>query len=290
MNSVYDKKWSLFQIIMLIICFALMAVTLAPVLNIIALSFSGKNAIAKGIVGLVPVEFTTQAYESIFGNGNIVFSMFYSLVLTVGVGFLSTFVTILAAYPLSKIDLKGKRIFMTLITITMYVSAGTVPNYLLIKNLHLLDTLWALVLPSLISPFNLIILRTFFMGINKSLFEAAYMDGCGEWGCLFKIAIPLSKPSIATITLFYAVSRWNGVSDVLYYITKTNLYTLQYQLKLLLDSFTIVYSPEEMQTMTVTAENVKSAAIIFAMLPVLVIYPFAQKYFTKGVMIGGVKE
>lgn len=290
MNSVYDKKWSLFQIIMLIICFVLMAVTLAPVLNIIALSFSGKNAIAKGIVGLVPVEFTTQAYESIFGNGNIVFSMFYSLVLTVGVGFLSTFVTILAAYPLSKIDLKGKRIFMTLITVTMYVSAGTVPNYLLIKNLHLLDTLWALVLPSLISPFNLIILRTFFMGINKSLFEAAYMDGCGEWGCLFKIAIPLSKPSIATITLFYAVSRWNGVSDVLYYITKTNLYTLQYQLKLLLDSFTIVYSPEEMQTMTVTAENVKSAAIIFAMLPVLVIYPFAQKYFTKGVMIGGVKE
>lgn len=290
MNSVYDKKWSFFQIIMLIICFVLMAVTLAPVLNIIALSFSGKNAIAKGIVGLVPVEFTTQAYENIFGNGNIVFSMFYSLFLTVGVGFLSTFVTILAAYPLSKIDLKGKRIFMTLITVTMYVSAGTVPNYLLIKNLHLLDTLWALVLPSLISPFNLIILRTFFMGINKSLFEAAYMDGCGEWGCLFKIAIPLSKPSIATITLFYAVSRWNGVSDVLYYITKTNLYTLQYQLKLLLDSFTIVYSPEEMQTMTVTAENVKSAAIIFAMLPVLVIYPFAQKYFTKGVMIGGVKE
>ena len=290
MNTIYDKKWSFFQIVMFIVCCLAIVITLAPVLNLVAVSFSGKNAIAKGIVGLIPREFTLEAYESVFGNGNIVYSLFYSLALTVFTGFLSTFMTILAAYPLSKMELKGNHIFMTLITITMYVSAGTVPGYLLVKGLGLLNSVWALVLPSLISPFNLIILRSFFIGINKSLFEAAYMDGCGEWGCLFKIAIPLSKPSIATIMLFYSVSRWNGVSDVLYYIDDTKLYTLQYQLKLLLDSFTIVYSPQEMETLTITGENVKAATIIFAMVPILIVYPFVQKYFTKGVMIGGVKE
>ena len=198
--------------------------------------------------------------------------------------------TILAAYPLSKSDLKGRHVFLVLITITMYVGAGIVPNYLLVKELHLMNTIWALVLPGMISPFNLIILRTFFSGINKALYEAAYMDGCGEWGCLFRITIPLSLPSIFTIMLFYAISRWNGITDVLYYINKTELYTLQYQLKLLLDTLSITYNPEEMATVLVAPENVKSSTIVFAMVPMLIVYPFVQKYFTKGVMIGGVKE
>ena len=290
MNSIYSKKWSLFQIVMLIVCITALAITLVPILNILALSFSGKNAIAKGIVGIWPVEFTLDAYKNVFGNGSIIYSMFYSLALTLVVGFSTTFLTILAAYPLSKLNLKGNHFFMTLITITMYISAGTVPGYLLVKNLGLINTIWALILPGMISPFQLIILRTFFMGINKSLFEAAYMDGCGEWGCLFKIAVPLSKPSIATITLFSCVSRWNGVTDVLYYIDNPKLYTLQYQLKLLLDSFHIEYTPEEMADMTIAAENVKSATITFSMIPILIVYPFVQKHFTKGVNIGGVKE
>ena len=117
------------------------------------------------------------------------------------------------------------------------------------------------------------------------------MDGCGEWGCLFKIAIPLSRPSIATILLFYAVSRWNGVGDVLYYISDPKLYTLQYQLKLLLDTISIDYTKQEMiEQITIAPENIKSATIIFSMVPVLVVYPFVQKYFTQGVNIGGVKE
>lgn len=290
MNTVYDKRWSLYQIVMILVCILVMALTLLPIVNIVATSFSGKNAIAKGIVGLIPRDFTTEAYKSVFNNRNIVYSMFYSLVLTLFSGFLSTLMTILAAYPLSRTDLKGHRLFMAMITITMYVSAGTVPNYLLVKNLKLINTVWALVVPALISPFNLVILRTFFLGINKSLFEAAYIEGCGEWGYLFRIAVPLSRPSIATIMLFYAVSRWNGITDVLYYIDNTKLYTLQYHLKLLLDSFTIVYTPEEMATLTITTENVKAATIVFAMVPILIVYPFVQKYFTKGMMIGGVKE
>ena len=291
MNAIYDKKWSVFQVCMALVCFVALALTLSPLLNVLAISFSGKDAIAKGIVGLWPVDFTTQAYEQVFGNGSTVYSMFYSLALTLAVGGLTTFLTILAAYPLSKTDLVGGRFCMSLITITMYIGAGLIPSYLLVKNLGLMNSIWALILPGLISPFQLIILRSFFLGINKSLFEAAYMDGCGEWGCLFKIAIPLSRPSIATILLFYAVSRWNGVGDVLYYITDTKLYTLQYQLKLLLDTISIDYTKQEMiEQITIAPENIKSATIIFSMVPVLVVYPFVQKYFTQGVNIGGVKE
>ena len=263
---------------------------MSPLLNVLAISFSGKDAIAKGIVGLWPVEFTTQAYEQVFGNGSTVYSMFYSLALTLAVGGLTTFLTILAAYPLSKTDLIGGRFCMSLITITMYIGAGLIPSYLLVKNLGLMNSIWALILPGLISPFQLIILRSFFLGINKSLFEAAYMDGCGEWGCLFRIAVPLSTPSISTIMLFSCVSRWNGISDVLYYIQNPKLYTLQYNLKLLLDSFHIEYTPEEMAQITMSAENVKSATILFSMVPILVVYPFVQKFFTKGINIGGVKE
>lgn len=290
MNAIYDKKWSPFQIIMALVCFIALALTLSPLLNVLAISLSGKDAIAKGIVGLWPVDFTLQAYDQVFGNGSTVYSMFYSLGLTLLVGGLTTFLTILAAYPLSKLDLKGGRFFMSLITITMYISAGTIPSYLLVKNLGLMNSIWALILPGLISPFQLIILRSFFLGINKSLFEAAYMDGCGEWGCLFRIAVPLSTPSISTIMLFSCVGRWNGITDVLYYIQNPKLYTLQYNLKLLLDSFHIEYTPEEMAEMTMSAENVKSATILFSMIPILVVYPFVQKFFTKGINIGGVKE
>lgn len=290
MSSVYDRKRSLYQIVMTIVCCLMIVITLLPVLNIVATSLSGKNAIAKGIVGFIPQEFTLEAYKMVFQNNNIVNSLFYSIALTLGACFLSTFMTILAAYPLSKKGLKGKHIFLILITVTMYVNAGTIPNYLLVKNLHLINTVWALILPALISPFYLIILRTFFSGINKAMYEAAYMDGCGEWGSLFRITIPLSLPSIFTIALFYAISRWNSITDVLYYINKTELYTLQYQLKLMLDTLSIPYNPEEMATMLITPENIKSSTIVFAMVPMLIVYPFVQKYFTKGIMIGGVKE
>lgn len=143
--------------------------------------------------------------------------------------------------------------------------------------------------PGLISAFNLIILRSFFAGINNALFEAAYIDGCSEWKCLFKVAIPLSLPSIFTIMLFYAVARWNNISDVLYYINDSNLYTLQYQLKLMLDTLSLPYEYGEI-VQHVTPENVKSSTVVFSMVPMLIVYPFVQKYFTKGVMIGGVKE
>jgi len=196
--------------------------------------------------------------------------------------------TILAAYPLSKKDLPGRSGFMLVITITMYFSAGMIPAYLLNKQLHLLNTVSVLVLPGLVSAFNLIILRSFFMSINDSLYEAAYMDGCSEWRALAQIALPLSKAAILTLSLFYAVDRWNGVSDIILYIQNPGFYTLQYKLKLMLDTINIPY--EEGIEQTVVPENFKSACIVFTMIPMLVMYPFVQKYFREGVMIGGVKE
>lgn len=290
MNSVYDRKFSFFQLMMLILCGVLILVTLTPMLNIIAVSLSGRNAIAKGLVGLIPREFTLEGYKAVFGNRNIVNSLFYSVALTVGFVLLTTFMTILAAYALSRETLKSRRIFLTIITITMYIDAGIIPHYLLVSKLGMINTVWALIIPGMISPFNLIILRTFFLGINKSLFEAAYMDGCGEWGCLFRIAVPLSMPSISSIMLFYGISRWNSISDVMYYENRTQFYTLQYQVKLMLDSISIDYNANELEEILITPENIRSAAIVFAMVPMLIFYPFVQKYFTKGVNIGGVKE
>lgn len=289
MGTTMEKKNSPFQIFLWIFFGLIIAVMLFPILHIFAMSFSGKDAISRGEVGIFPVDFTTEAYAMVFRNRGIVKSLFFSLILTLVSCCISTFTTILAAYPLSKSDLKGRTFFMAMITVTMYVNAGMVPDYLLVKGLNLLNTVWVLLLPGLISAFNLIILRTFFAGINKALFEAAYMDGCGEWKCLFKVAIPLSLPSIFTIMLFYAVARWNNISDILYYINDSDLYTLQYQLKLMLDTLNLPYEYGQV-VQQITPENVKASTVVFSMVPMLIVYPFVQRYFTKGMMIGGVKE
>jgi putative aldouronate transport system permease protein len=289
MSSSYDKPRSLFQISLWIFFGMVIFLTLLPILNIVAVSLSGKDAILRGEVGLYPKNISFEAYEMVLRNGPMVKSVFYSLALTAGTSALSICMTILAAYPLSKPYLKGRSIFMLLITVTMYVHAGIIPDYLLMKELHLINNVMVLVLPGVISAFNLIILRSFFASINASLFEAARMDGCGEWRALIKIAIPMALPSIFTIILFSAVARWNGLSDVLYYINKPDLYTMQFRLKLMLDTINLPIEAGEVNRQ-VTPENVKAATVLFSMLPMLVIYPFVQKFFTKGVMIGGVKE
>lgn len=289
MNPIYDRKRSPFQIALWVLFGMIIFITLLPILHIVAISLSGKEAIMRGEVGLLPKLITVEAYAMVFKNDAIVSSLFFSIFLTLASSILSISVTILAAYPLSKSTLKGRRFLMLMITTTMYVSAGTVPDYLLLKELGMINKVTVLILPGMVSAFNLIILRTFFSSINNALFEAAHMDGCGEWKVLLKIAIPLSLPSIFTLTLFYAVARWNNVADVLYYINKPQLYTLQYQLKLMLDTINLPYEYGQV-AQQVTPENVKASTVVFSMVPMLIVYPFVQKYFTKGLMIGGVKE
>jgi putative aldouronate transport system permease protein len=195
--------------------------------------------------------------------------------------------TILAAYPLSKKGLKGAGIIMTLFVLTMYFNPGTIPTYLNVKSFGLIDTVGALLIPGCLSAYNLIIMKSFFMGIDRSLYEAAYIDGCSDWKALFTIAIPLAVPAIATLSLFYAVTRWNDITDVLYYINKSSLNTVQMNLKQMIDSIKI--SIEEGKNTQLIADNIKSAAIVVSMTPMLIAYPFVQKYFTKGIMLGAVK-
>lgn len=290
MANTYDKKYSPFQIVLTLFFILIILAVLLPILNIVATSFSGREAIAMGKVGILPVDFTTSAYNMVFRDKSMLRSLMFSITLMLVKTVVSMILTILAAYPLSKRNLPGNKAIMLMITITMYFSAGMIPNYLLVKQLRLINTFWVLVIPAAITPFNLIILRSFFMSINSSLFDAAYIDGCTEMQTLRMIAIPLSKAAILTLSLFYAVSRWNSVSDIILYVQNTNFYTLQYKLKLMLDTINIPYDEMDATAREIVAENFKAACIVFTMIPVLVIYPFVQKYFRQGVMVGGVKE
>jgi putative aldouronate transport system permease protein len=198
---------------------------------------------------------------------------------------------IAAAYPLSKKRLKGRSVFAFLLMIPMYFSAGVIPNYLLMKSYNLLDNMWVLIWPLIFSPYNMLIMKSFFQSsIPDSLEESAFLDGATNFQILWKIVLPLSKPILATIALFYAVGRWNAYADAMYYIKTESLMPVQQILS------RMVSSASSSQTMaleavvnTTTPEILQSASIMFVTIPIICIYPFVQKYFVKGVMIGAVK-
>lgn len=287
MSEVKSRSSRIFQIVVGTIFVIITLLTITPILRVISVSLSSKTAILSGKVWAFPVQFTVEAYERAFSNSNFVGSFLYTILLTAAYTGICMTMTILAAYPLSKEGLKGRKLIMTLFVLTMYFDPGTVPNYLNVKSFGLIDTVWALILPGALSAYNLIIMRSFFIGIDKSLYESAYIDGCSEFKALAKIAIPLAVPAIATLSLFYAVSRWNGISDVLYYINKSGLYTVQMMLKQMIDSVKI--SLEEGTNTQLVADNIKAASIVISMTPMLIAYPFIQRYFTKGIMLGAVK-
>ncbi len=276
---------SIMAVLFMLVCF----LCVAPVLNIMAISLSSKEAVLSGHVYLLPSGLNTLAYRRVLADTGFMYSFTYSIGLTALYTALSMLLTILCAYPLSKKELKGRKAVMVYIIITMYFVPGIIPAYLNIKNLNLLDSILSLILPTAISAYNMIILRTFFSGIDISLFEAAYMDGAGEYRTLYTVAVPLATPCIATLALFYAVSRWNGVNDVLFYISDPKLYTVQLKLKQMTDAIVISQEERSGGRDLLVAENVKAASIVFSMVPMLILYPFIQKYFTKGIMLGAVK-
>jgi len=287
MSEIKSKSSMFFQFVVGTFFVIITLITLTPILRVVSISLSSKTAILSGKVWIIPVEFTIEAYQRAFGNSNFTNSFVYSILITAAYTGICMIMTILAAYPLSKTGLKGKRIIMTLFVLTMYFDPGTIPNYLNVKSFGFIDTVWALIIPGALSAYNLIIMKSFFVGIDRSLYESAYMDGCTEFKALSKIAIPLAVPAIATLSLFYAVSRWNGISDVLYYINRSELYTVQMMLKQMIDSVRI--SLQEGTNSQLIADNIKAASIVVSMTPMLIAYPFIQKYFTKGIMLGAVK-
>lgn len=282
-----EKTFNLISIIIILITLVL---ALMPMLYIVALSLSSKNAILSGTVSFFPKEITLSAYSAIMKNKSIIKSLGFTVVLTVVTTVLSMFMTICAAYPLTRKDLKGKTWLLSIMLFTMYFGGGMIPEYILMKNLKLLNTMWVLILPGMISVYNMIILRTFFSTIPASLEESAKLDGCSDIGILIRIILPLSKPVLATLSLFYAVGRWNGFQDALIYITKPEIYPIQlklYQITASLSDSELLN--EGAQAAVLIAESVKAASIVVATIPILLIYPKLQKYFMSGVMIGAVK-
>lgn len=266
-------------------------ICLYPFLNVLAYSVSGYNAVLSGRVTFYPIDFNVDAYKQILGKTQIWMAMRSTVIVTLAGTALSLLLTILSAFALSRKDLPGKSFFTALILFTMYFSGGMIPTFLVVKNVGLFDSLPALFVPQAINVFNFIVMRTFFKNIPESLEEAARIDGASYLKVLIKMILPLSVPIIATIGLFYAVGYWNTYFDALLYIQKPELYTLQLRLRSLLFGEELNNSnanAEGIGTQVMT-QSLKMATVAISTIPILVIYPWLQKYFVKGVMIGSVK-
>ena len=264
-------------------------ICILPFIQTAAVSVSSGNFVNAQKVLLIPKGFNVVAYNSILNDAKMVHSLFFTVFLTITFTIAGMIVTIFSAYALSRPKLKGRYFFATMFLMTMYFSAGIIPDYLLMDNLNILDSFWCLFLPGLFSAYNMIILRTFMQNsIPESLVEAAELDGCDDFRILFQVILPLSKSVLATLMLFYAVGRWNSFADALYYIQSEKYKPLQLKLQMMIQSATTSESEADAST-TPNPEMLKSASIMFATIPIIIVYPFVQKYFVSGVMIGAVK-
>lgn len=277
--------------VIIAICLIIVAICLLPILIVLARSLSSPEALIKNKVGLIPVGWNLDAYKTILTDSKYVWSLLWTGILTVMYVALSMLLTIVCAYPLTFKGFKGKTFFSTLFIMTMYFNAGTIPNYLLMKDLHLLNQPAVLIIPGALSVFNMIIMRSFFDGIPKSLREAAQIDGAGMVKILLKIYLPLSKPVIATLALFYAVGRWNGFSDALMFMNNRVYFPIQLLLYNILNNIMQVeVATQEGFTAPGLSETLKAATVMFATIPILLVYPWLQRHFIAGVTLGAVKE
>ncbi|NBD24683.1 carbohydrate ABC transporter permease [Paenibacillus glycinis] len=265
---------------------------LFPLLHIVALSLSEAHAVDSGRVSVVPVGWATASYKALFDNTRILPAFWNSLEITVVGTALSMAATVLTAYPLSRAFFYGRRPLTLAMVFTMLFGSGLIPNYLVMSQYGLINSYWVLWLPALINTFNVLVMRTFFEGIPGEIEEAARIDGCGEWTHLFRVVLPLSLPVLATITLFNAVGFWNAFMNVLIYINETRKYNLTVLVQQMIRRDSIlagVMSADPGDIANVTNEGIKAAGIMVMIVPMLLIYPFLQKYFVKGVMLGAVK-
>lgn len=271
-----------------------LVIVLYPLIYVVSASFSDGAAVIAGKVVFLPVDFSLAAYEKIFAYDRIwtgyANSLFYAVVGTV----LNVGMTLIAAYPLSRRDLYGRGLFLGLFVFTMFFNGGLIPSYLLVKDLDMLNTRSALLIPQALSVWNLLIAITFFRSsIPGELLEAAQLDGCNDFNYFTRILLPLSTPLIAVLGLFYAIGHWNQFFSALIYLSKEELYPLQIILRdILIQSQVDMNMMDDMKTMAAKQamrELMKYALIVVASVPVLMIYPFVQKYFVRGIMLGAIK-
>ncbi|XEC93750.1 carbohydrate ABC transporter permease [Paenibacillus tarimensis] len=290
-ESVADRTF-LFGIYVFLV--TVLIAVLYPLIYILSSSFSSPSAVVGGKVWLLPVDFTVAGYKAVFNSSLVMKGYMNSAIYAVFGTMINVALTVMIAYPLSKRSLYGRSIVMIILLITMFFDGGLIPTYLLVKNLGLIDTRWALWLPGAMAVFQVIVARTFFQSsIPEELYEAGQLDGCRDIRFLWSMVLPLSKPILAVMTLMYAVGHWNAYFDALIYLKSENLFPLQLVLRNILllnatDTEMLAHSSnlnkhQGFQLM------LKYALIVVASLPVLVLYPFVQKHFVKGVMIGSLK-
>ena len=276
--------------IIVFICFLMILICLLPLMNVLSRSLSSPSALIRNEVMLWPKDLNFDAYEMVLGTSKYTWSLLWTAILTVICTCVSMFMTIICAYPLTYDNLKGRKFFNGMIILTMYFSAGTIPNYLLLKDLGMLNTASVLIVPSCLSVFNMIILRSFLYGIPESLRESAELDGAGPIRTMVSIYLPLSTSVLATLALFYAVGRWNGFSDALMYVKNERIFPIQLLLYNILQSVTSVeVATQEGFTTPGLGDTIKAATVMFATVPILMVYPWLQRYFITGVTIGAVK-
>ncbi|WP_127579597.1 carbohydrate ABC transporter permease [Paenibacillus koleovorans] len=287
--SVGDK---LFYAINYAVLSAVGLLCLLPMVHIAALSLSEAHAVQAGLVAFWPVSWSLEAYTSLIAGTDIVRAFQNNVVLTtVGTG-LSMIFTVLAAYPLSRRDMHGRRLLTLAIVFTMLFSGGIIPNYLLIKSLGLINSYGAIWFPALVSVFNMLVLKTYFESLPVEMEEAAQIDGCGEWRMLSRIVLPLSLPVLTAIALFYAVGFWNQFMTVLLYMHDTTKYNLTVLVQMMVQNQSFLQELNNLQpedAAKLAPATIKSAGVIVLLMPMLVIYPFLQKYFIKGVLVGAIK-
>ena len=277
----------IFDWIINILMGAIAIMFLIPLVHVVVCSFSSVNQVIAGNVGLFPVDFTIDGYKEVFadeklwrGFGN---SLFYTFVGTI----IQVTLQMLCAYPLSRRDFKGRKVINLFLILTMFISGGMIPTYLLISKLRMLNTIWALIIPGCVSVFNIIVIRTYMeTSIPFELQEAARIDGCGDFGIFFRVILPLSRPIIFVMVLYAIVGYWNNYFNSLLYIQDSSLFPLQ---RVLQDMLVSNNSSIGGGTEVGKQEQLKYVTIVVSSLPLLIIYPFFQKYFEKGVVMGGVK-
>lgn len=286
-----SKGDAVFLYVAYIVIIFIVVVTLYPMIYVLSCSISSPTAVVTGQVWLWPKGFSLAAYKSVLHNKDVWFSYGNTIWYVVVGTFINMVFTFLSAYPLSRKQLKGRNVVMMFFAFTMFFGGGLIPTYLIIQKLGLVDTRWALVLPSAIATYNLIMVRTFIQAIPEELHEAAKIDGSNEWSIFSRVVIPLSKPIIAVMVLFYAVAHWNTYFSALIYLNRRQLYPLQMILREILIQLEVTdqTKDEMIANMDMISQTVRYATIIVSTVPILCLYPFLQKYFVKGVMIGAIK-
>ena len=280
--SLSDKVISLVVLLISLLC-------VLPIIYVLSISFTAPDAYEPFKFYLLPPKWSLQSYRYILSTHSYMNSLKSTLFITIAGTVLNLAVTLSMAYGLTKTNLPGHRLIYGMVIVTLFFNAGTIPTYLVVQRLHLLNSYWSLILSSLTSAWHMIVVCSFMKSIQLSLEEAARIDGCSEIGVFFRIVLPLSMPIIATFTLFFAVEHWNTYFNSMLYISDTAKWTLQVMVKQLVIDSDASGVAQSFNDAAPPQETMRMAAVVLSMLPIMCVYPFLQKHFAKGVMIGGVK-